>query len=107
MIRRSQPLTPGGNVPFADQAWLKSCPLLCSYLADEFWDDGQSRQPSTLTIKQEDGRLNMALNDRDEGASLYVTADDVSRGLKALEKALESSNPDWRRWSGGGKKKKA
>jgi len=107
MKRQEQPVDVSGNVPFPDANWNKACPLVTEHLSHEYWDDGKPRSPSTLTVRCESGRINMALNDREAKSSLYVTADDVTAALKALEKALSSPGADWRKWSGGGGKKKA
>ena len=105
MMRREASVTPEGNVPFPDDRIRKDCPLLASHLADEYWDDGKPRDPSTLTIKVQDGRINLALNDREEKASLYVMGDTIAEATKALEKQLGLSNADWRAWTGQKKKK--
>lgn len=107
MQRRQVVVSESGNLPFPDENLVKTCPLLAAHLADEFWDDGTGREPSTLTIRCEDGRINAALNDREERSSLYVTADSIPLACKALEKQLGLSNADWRRWSGDKKKRKA
>lgn len=87
--------------PVAEDALGVKCPLLVQHLSDVLWDDGKPRTPSTLTIFVEDGRVKLALNDREASASLYVAGDSLKQALGSLEKALSGpGRPDWRAWKG-------
>jgi len=89
---------PVAGAPFADPTWAKGLPRICEYLSTTAWDDGTPREPSTLTIKAQDGQILCALNDKDASRTLYATADTVMGGLKSLEKHLEANTGDWRAW---------
>jgi hypothetical protein len=97
---------PGDVGVFPDEKWAKSLPTICAYLLDDSWEDGTSREVSTLGIKVEDGRILLSINDRALSRSLYVSGDGVEQALKSLEKSLSGGGSDWRYWGGKGKKKK-
>lgn len=90
---------------FADPKWQERYPLVWEHLAHTEWEDGGARETSTVVIRIEDGRFNMALNDREQKASAYVTADTIADGMAALEKGLKAGTTDWRPWKGGKKRK--
>jgi len=79
--------------------WLvNNCPLLIEYLTSSKYEDGTPRTTCTITIFVDAGVLKLCLNDRDAGASLYVTGEVLSDALESLEKALNDTKPDWRLW---------
>lgn len=94
--------SPEGTFPDKDVA--KKFPRLAEYLAATLYDDGTRRETSTLSIFVEDGRLKVALNDRDEESSAYVTGDTLAGLLGALEEGLGDDSLDWRAWKGRKKK---
>lgn len=71
-------------------------PLLAGHITERLFDDGQERETSTLLIFAGDGSFKACLNNRSEGLALWVTADTLGGTLEALERALDSSSPDWR-----------
>jgi len=89
---------PSRVVPFPDESWTKKWPLLCEHLAADCYDDGTPRQPSLLSIKEQDGLVLASLTDKDLERGLYRTGRDVSSALSALEKALDGGTADWRPW---------
>jgi len=93
----------GGD--FSDAKFREKYPLLFEYLHDTQWDDGSAREQSSITVKIEQGRFNLALSDKDARASLYITADTIVDGLACFEKALKAGNADWRGWKGSKGKK--
>lgn len=92
---------PAGKWPDGD--WAKKLPLLSEHLGDTTWEDGAPRELSTLTVKCEDGRIVVALNDREGHRSLYRSGETVNDALKALEKAVGDPGADWRAWHQGQK----
>lgn len=79
-------------------------PRLWEHLADDKWDDGSAREPSSLSVFVADGQMKACLNDRDSECSLYVSGATLVDCLTALEKRLNGDKEaDWRAW---GKKKK-
>lgn len=91
---------------FPDERWVKKYPATCAYMADLTWDDGSPRDVATLTLRVEDGRLVLCLNDKEMQQTLYRSGGTIEEGLAALEKALTLGPADWRSWGGKGKKKK-
>lgn len=73
-------------------------PHLYEHLTATEFDDGGAREVSGLTIFVDDGVLKVALNDRSEQRSAYVTADTVGEALDTLERQLAEDMADWRRW---------
>lgn len=84
---------------FSDSGWRAGTPLICEYLVTETWEDGASRETSTITIKAQDGGALVCLNDRDGSRTLYASADTVSAALKAIERHLKDGSGDWRGWT--------
>jgi len=80
-------------------------PLLLSYLMDERYEDGSPREKSALSVFVEDGRLKVALNDKDCRRSLYVASDGLQGGLKAMESLLGTGKAEWRAWGKQARKK--
>lgn len=107
-IMQRPDVTDKGNVPFravGEDGFAKKHPLLLSYLQDVSYDDGSSREPSSMSVFVEDGLFKIALNDRDLKRSAYVSADTLSGCMAALEAQLGKGVADWRAWNKGSKKK--
>lgn len=95
---------PGHNFPPRDGKSWEKWPLLYEHLSHCFWEDAKARTVSTLTVFCEDGAVKIALNDRENECSLFVSGDTIQACLSSLEKRLDgSSAADWRAW---GKRKK-
>jgi len=88
----------GVNEPFPDSDWLKRFPVLCPFLSDFWWDDGEQREPCSLSVKVQDGLILVSLSDRELERGLYRTGRDVRSAIEALEKALAGGGADWRPW---------
>jgi len=88
------------KLPFPDAGWAKKYPVLCEYLSHMEYDDGSKRELSTLTVKEQDGRVLLSLNDKDTSSTAYISGEDVAAALASLERALVAGNADWRRWKG-------
>jgi len=84
---------------------LEGFPTIWEYLTAMTFEDGSERQTSSLSVFVEDGVVKVALNDRAEQRSAYVTGDDLRAALKALEGQLGGAGADWRAWKVKGKKK--
>lgn len=105
MLARPETRAAAGVGDFPDETWKKNMPTIVEYLTQDKWPDNKDRELATVSIKFQDGRVLAVLNDQDLRRSLYVSGDDVSKALRALEKALNDPVADWRAW-GGNKKKK-
>jgi hypothetical protein len=85
-----------GWSPFA-----KDYPALWEYLSAVSWEDGTSRETSTVLLFTEDGRVKACLHDRAEARSLWSSGEGVEGALGALEHALETGQAEWRRSRSG------
>lgn len=80
--------------------WAGAHPALWEYLTVDAFDDGAPREVSMLLVFVEDGRFKVALQDRQEGQSLWATAESLGAALGALESHLRAGTGDWRRMRG-------
>jgi hypothetical protein len=72
-------------------------PLLWEHLSAESYDDGSSRQTSTLFIFIADGAFKIMLKDRQEGLVWFKTASSPEVAFASYEADLASNGGDWRR----------
>jgi hypothetical protein len=86
------------RVPMPDEEWANSLPLVTEYLCALKYDDGSPRERSTLSVFCEDGSLKLALNDKGEKRSLYVSSDSWDAAIALMEMALAADHPPWRAW---------
>lgn len=90
--------------PAADM--VKRWPLLWEYLSSDRWEDGTSRETSTLLLLVDDGTLKACLNDRAVDVSCWQAGDSLLSLLDGLEASLASDTVQWRvRQQKGGRKK--
>jgi len=104
-----KPTTTGGKgtaVGKCDCKTLLKFPLLLSYMQDDKYEDGSSRERSKLSIFIEQGHVKAALNDPGERRSAYCTADTLQGVLELLEDGLKTEAVEWRGWNHNTKKKK-
>lgn len=79
-----------------DCAFARDYPAIWEYLTMEKWDDGDTRETSTLLMLFEDGCFKACLNDRALGRSAWTTADSPSKALQRLDNAIQQGSADWR-----------
>ena len=105
-MRKPEPLAPTGGQPlFPDEMWLKKLPTICEYLSHTTYEDGSPRETSTISVKEQDGKVLVALNDKQESRGLYRSAGSVQEAMALIEKALATNSADWRVWKQEGKGK--
>lgn len=75
----------------------KVCPSLWEFLALRRFDDGTARQAGSMTVFVDDGRLKVALSDKEGGMVGFVSLDELADLAKDLEKAILSGKVDWRK----------
>lgn len=80
----------------ADSEWCEAYPLLWEHLVETRWEDGSTRETSTLLLFAEDGRWKGCLNDRAEARSVFLAALTPEGVFEALEAGLRSEGLDWR-----------
>lgn len=83
-----------------------ACPTLAEYLLQCRWDDGKSRQTSTLTISADDSRWKIRISDRDGGRVAFISGSTLEDAFLSLEQALSSGKIEWRKdqWVNKGKR---
>ena len=60
---------------------------------------------AALSVFVEAGWVKVALNDKDQRRSCYVSSETLSSCLEALELGLAGNTVDWRAWNHNTKKK--
>lgn len=88
----------GARAVFPDADWEKRFPVLCEFLTAVTYDDGTVRKTSSISIREQDGKVLVSMSDHDLERGLYRVGDHVRGALESLEKALTSPNADWRPW---------
>ena len=109
-LRNPAASAPGdGDDPGAVLAdWASRFPACLEYMTARKTPDGRPREVATLMLVADEDGLKGCLNDRQTGHQLWVTSDTVDGLIAALEAALTSPRPNWRRskWAGKDQKKK-
>ena len=88
-----------------DEALMKKYPRIVEYLTTTQWEDGSSRQTSSVAITINDGMIQVALNDKELKQSMYSSAGSMTEALGLMEKALAANVDGWRAWKSGAKRK--
>ncbi len=101
-----EPPTSAAGSACPDAKFATSHPTITSYLTDTQYDDGSPRQPGSLSVRIEEGEVRLALNDVDNGRSMYTAASSLSEALKLMEGHLKATGGTWRAWKGKGKGKR-
>jgi len=83
-----------------DVADLAVVPALAEFLVSARWPDGSRRQPGSVTIFVDQGKLKAVMNDRDQGYVCFVTVGALQGLWEALESVLVDGDGDWRRSPG-------
>lgn len=100
-MKRVTPTTAGGvaATPCLDLEFSGAFPELLLYLTDPSWDDGSSRELASLSLTIEGGLFKLALNDRAQHRTMYLTSQSIREGLELMEDNLASGRGDWRAWN--------
>lgn len=80
-----------------DPVFLQGLPTLYEYLAGSQWEDGKSRETSTLLIFCEDGLWKCCLNDRATQRTAWHSAASFQALLSELEAGLCTQQLGWRK----------
>lgn len=96
----------GARGTLAPSKWGASFPLLWEFLHSSQYDDETARKPGTLTIFIDEEHVKIALNDRDQGLTAFVSGSSIEEAYRTAEKGLEGDSLEWRPSFGGNKKKK-
>jgi len=71
-------------------------PALLEFLSACRWPDGKKRKPGSITLFVDQGRIKVALNDRDQDLVCFVTLNGLGGLFDALELVLSEGSGDWR-----------
>lgn len=104
--RNSVVATPGGPLARPDDKDLARYPVILEWMTETSFEDGTPREVSTLAVSIKDGRVQLALNDKEERRSVYTSARTLSEALRALDKALGEGTCEWRLWDNPRRAKK-
>lgn len=101
MVRKREKMD-GESMRFSpgEDSILRNYRELSSYLADTKFEDGTKRETSTLLLFVEDGQLKACLNDREEGATAWVSNNSLVGILEDLEAGLQDNTLGWRQSKG-------
>lgn len=80
--------------------WESAHPAIWEYLTLDVDDEGQERVTSMLCVFVESGVVKIALQDRQEGQSLWVASASLVEALAALEARLQAGDGEWRQSRG-------
>ena len=86
--------SPGGVM--VDSGFARMYPVLASQLSETSWDDGSSREVSTLLLFVEGGRWKACLSERSTGRVGFLSQDTLAGLLISLEGHLVAEDLDWR-----------
>lgn len=87
--------------------WAASHPAIWEYLTLDTLDDGKERVTSMLCVFYEAGVVKVALQDRQEGLSLWVSSQSIPEALEALESRLQAGDGEWRQSRGQQQQRRA
>lgn len=90
--------TPKGKWSCPDPWIAQQFPTLAEWCCDCYWEDGKARTPCTLTLRMDDGSVNVCLNDKEGSRGAYTTAGSLEECLELVERALKDGTLAWRRW---------
>lgn len=96
---RREGAAPSGKVmqPSPDEVeWFMEHPALCEHLSLDRWEDGTSRETSTLLVFWDAGAWKVCLNDRSGGRVAFLSGSSPTSLLEALERSLQEDSLDWR-----------
>lgn len=99
-------LTGAEGAGFEDPGFAKDYPTLYEHLTSVTWEDGSARITSSMILFAEEGMLKGCLSERNDHLSLWASGSSLKGLLKALEAALNTPMPQWRKQKGQMAKKK-
>lgn len=80
----------------SDPQWAETYPLLWSYLTQVAWEDGSSRETSSLLVFFQDGLFKVMLKDKALGRCLWAATRQPSCVWELLETLLQDPATEWR-----------
>ena len=98
MLQNKPPRRVGEDSPpvAVDEDFMGLYPKLWTFLTSTQWEDGTSRQPSTVSIFMQGGRWTICLTEKNWDLILFATADRLEGVWEALDARLSDPKADWR-----------
>lgn len=90
----------GKGKPNVDKAFADKYPYLWAFLSAGAWEDGTTRQTSTMTLFADNGTWSAAFTDRDTDQTCWASALTLEGLLEALESRVQEAG-SWRKRKGG------
>lgn len=84
------------SVVTATEAWSRIYPRLHAHLTQGRHEDRSLRITSTLLMFLEDGRMKLALHDRDQHQIAFLTVPALPEGFALLERKLSENTLEWK-----------
>lgn len=88
---------PDGSAVVLPEKDREKFPALVEFLSLTKYSDGSSRQPGTVMLFVDAGRLKACLNCKDEGLVAFVTLEGIGDAMARLERAITDGRCDWRK----------
>jgi hypothetical protein len=85
-----------GGRAWCDEHDLTVYPVLHAWMTDARWDDGKSRETTTVIVCVDQGTLKACVNDRDSGKSAWLSSDSLEGLFLAIECHLRDGSMPWR-----------
>jgi hypothetical protein len=95
MKKKREDAFSGGGLPARGDC-LSQLDTLFSYLTDELWDDGSSRERSTMMTFADGVQWKVWFNDRAMGRTCWMTGETIEAALIALDQALADDSVSWK-----------
>lgn len=70
---------------------------LLEFVGQEVWPDGTHREPGTLLLFVEEGKVKACLSDRAQSLVMFVSGRGLLEAMDAAESSLRAGKADWRR----------
>ena len=98
MLQNKPPRRVGEDSPpvAVDEDFMGLYPKLWTFLTSTQWEDGTSRQPSTVSIFMQGGRWTICLTEKNWDLILFATADRLEGVWEAIDARLSDPKADWR-----------
>jgi hypothetical protein len=104
-MKRPTVLKPAkGKWACGDAKFATRFPGVAAMLCDPWWDDGTSRQCSSLSVRMDSTSVFLSISDHASSASAYTTAETLEAALELMEAAIQEGTIQWRSWKSGSRK---
>lgn len=95
--RRNQPSGNGKAGSFCDPKATEKFPSLVEFLTVTEWAPDEPRDPGSVTVFVQDGRVKVCFNDKDANMTAFASLDTLTDVLKEMERLLAKDDLEWRK----------